>query len=162
MNKNLDDLFRLAQIYKPQSVGVEVTGQQGGFIQWIQDQMMEKNIYFPLASEGNNNSPGVRPNTNKMVRFNTVVPLFKAGKMYFPVEKKSSKELIEFMNELSLASVSGFKSKHDDCIDTVSMLSLLRTWRPSEEAVLVEEGHAGMWDMEDSDTMNDRMASYVV
>jgi len=32
MDKNIDDLFRLAQMYKPQSVGIEVSGQQGGFI----------------------------------------------------------------------------------------------------------------------------------
>ena len=32
MDKNVDDLFRLAQMYRPQSVGIEVTGQQGGFL----------------------------------------------------------------------------------------------------------------------------------
>jgi hypothetical protein len=36
MDKNIDDLFELAQKYQPQQVGVEVSGQQGGFIQWIQ------------------------------------------------------------------------------------------------------------------------------
>ena len=46
MDKNIDELFRLAQIYKPQQVGIEVTGQQGGFIQWIQTQMMERNIHL--------------------------------------------------------------------------------------------------------------------
>lgn len=162
MDKNVDELFRLAQIYKPQQVGIEVSGQQGGFISWIQSQMMERNIYFPLASEGNDSAPGIRPNTNKMVRFNTVLPLFKAGKIYFPTEMKTTPELIEFMNELSLAAVSGFKSKHDDCIDTVSMLSSLKTWRPTEEAILVQDSHSGMWEMEDHETGGDRMSSYVV
>lgn len=162
MDKNIDDLFRLCQIYKPQQVGIEVTGQQGGFIQWIQGQMMERNIYFPLASEGNDSNPGIRPNTNKMVRFNTVVPWFKAGKMYFPTEMKTTPELIEFMNELSLAAISGFRSKHDDCIDTVSMLGSLKTWRPTEEAILVQDSHSGMWEMEDHDGHGDRRSSYVV
>ena len=162
MDKNIDDLFRLSQIYKPQQVGIEVTGQQGGFIQWIQTQMMERNIYFPLASEGNDSQPGIRPNTNKMVRFNTVLPWFKAGKMYFPTELKATPELIEFMNELSLASISGFKSKHDDCIDTVSMLGSLKTWRPTEEAILVQDSRSGMWEMEDHDGHGDRRASYIV
>ena len=162
MDKNIDDLFRLAQIYKPQQVGIEVTGQQGGFIQWIQGEMMSRNIYFPLASEGNDSKPGVRPNTNKMVRFNTVVPLFKARKVYFPIEKKALPILIEFMNELSLAAISGFRSKHDDCLDTVSMLSVLKTWKPSEEGVLVRDEETGMWEMEDEDLGGDRMASYIV
>ena len=42
MDKNIDDLFRLSQKWKPQEVGIEVSGQQGGFIPWIQDQMMTR------------------------------------------------------------------------------------------------------------------------
>lgn len=161
MDKNIDDLFRLAQMYKPQQVGIEVTGQQGGFIQWIMEQMIERNIYFPLASEGNNNRPGIRPNTNKMVRFNTVVPLFKARKIFFPIEKKNEAPIQEALNELSLASVSGFKSKHDDFIDTISMLSSLKPWKPSEEAPLHQD-ESGMWDIDVEDYSADRISSYIV
>jgi predicted phage terminase large subunit-like protein len=163
MDKNIDALFRLAQLYKPQSVGIEVTGQQGGFIQWIQGQMLDRNIYFPLASEGNDSKPGIRPNTNKMVRFNTVVPLFKARKVFFPIERKQEDTMLEAMNELSLVSVSGFRSKHDDFLDTISMLSSLNPWKPSEEAPMVESGKGeGMWDIDVDDSPVDRMASYIV
>jgi len=163
MDKNIDALFRLAQLYKPQSVGIEVTGQQGGFIQWIQGQMLDRNIYFPLASEGNDSKPGIRPNTNKMVRFNTVVPLFKARKVFFPIERKQEDTMLEAMNELSLVSVSGFRSKHDDFLDTISMLSSLNPWKPSEEAPMVESGKGeGMWDIDTGDEPIDRMASYIV
>jgi predicted phage terminase large subunit-like protein len=123
MNKNVDDLFRLAQAYRPISVGVEVTGQQAGFVPWIQEQMLERNIFFSLATDNNENRPGIRPNTNKMVRFSTVVPWFKARKVFFPVEKKTDPAIAEAITELSLAAVSGFRSKHDDFIDTIiSML----------------------------------------
>lgn len=163
MDKNIDDLFRLSQIYKPQSVGIEVTGQQGGFIQWIQGQMLERNIYFPLATEGNEQKPGIRPNTNKLVRFNTVVPLFKARKIFFPLEKKSEPTIAEAINELSLVSVSGFRSKHDDFIDTISMLSSLTPWKPSEEAPMRESGTGGgMWEIDIDDDPVDRRASYIV
>jgi predicted phage terminase large subunit-like protein len=161
MDKNVDDLFRLAQMYRPQSVGIEVTGQQGGFIPWIQGEMLERNIYFSLASEGNSNQPGIRPNTNKLVRFNTMVPLFKMHKIFFPMEKKSSPEMQEMVSELSLASPGGFKSKHDDFIDTISMLSSMKAWKPSEEGTLVQDDN-GMWTMEEEDTPDDRMASYIV
>ena len=163
MDKNIDDLFRLAQLYKPQNVGIEVTGQQGGFIQWIQGQMLDRNIYFPLATEGNDNKPGIRPNTNKMVRFNTVVPLFKARKVFFPVERKTEPTMQEAMNELGLVSVSGFRSKHDDFLDTISMLASLNPWKPSEEAPLVSS-HKGdsMWELDVDDEPTDRMASYIV
>jgi phage terminase large subunit-like protein len=163
MDKNIDDLFRLAQIYKPQQTGIEVTGQQGGFIPWIQAQMLERNIYFTLASEGNEGKPGMRPNTNKLVRFNTVVPLYKARKMFFPIERKLEAPMVEAMNELSLVAVSGIRSKHDDFLDTNSMLSSLTPWKPSEEAPVVSSGKGdGMWDIDAPNDKNDRMSSYIV
>ena len=161
MDKNIDTLFRFAQNYKPQSVGVEVTGQQGGFIQWIQGQMMDRNIYFSLASEGNSGALGIRPNTNKLVRFNTVVPLFKSRKVFFPIEKKNSPELVEAITELGLVTAGGFKSKHDDFIDTISMLSSMNAWRPSEEAP-VAIGDDGMWEIDIDDEPVDRIISYIV
>lgn len=39
MDKTIDELFRLVQEYRPQEVGIETTGQQGGFISWIQNEM---------------------------------------------------------------------------------------------------------------------------
>ena len=163
MDKNVDDLFRLAQMYKPQSVGIEVSGQQGGFIPWIMGEMMNRNIYFPLASEGNESKPGIRPNTNKLVRFNLVVPWFKARKIFFPIEKKHSPEVVEFTTELGLVTPGGFKSKQDDCNDTISMLASLTPWKPSEECPMQESGNGdGMWDIDMGSGPADRMASYIV
>lgn len=162
MDANMNDLFRLAQEYRPQQVGIEVSGQQGGFMPWIQNRMMELNIYFPLASENNDLKPGIRPNTNKMERFNTMVPMFKANKVYFPLEKKNDPVLIEGMNELSLASMSGFRSKHDDFIDTVSMLSSLKPWKPTQLGNLHLDRDNGIWEVDDLDEPEDRMASYIV
>lgn len=162
MAKNVDDLFRLGQRYRPQQVGIEVSGQQQGFVSWIQGEMLNRNIFFPLASEGNDSKPGIRPNTNKLVRFNTVVPLFKARKIFFPIEKKKSAEMVEAMNELELATPGGFKSKHDDFIDTISMLASLHAWKPSEEAGLYQNESSGMWEADDEDQYNDRMSSYIV
>lgn len=163
MGANIKDLFRLAQMYKPQSVGIEVSGQQGGFIQWIQNEMLDKNIYFNLASEGNEFKPGIRPLTNKLARFNVVVPFFKAGKIMFPIEKKNSKELEEAYNELSLATPGGFKSKHDDFIDTISMLAVMQAWRPSAESNMEQEDDSGLWGIDDHDDHTEsRLDSYIV
>ena len=123
--------------------------------------MLERNIYFPLASDSNNNAPGIRPNTNKMVRFNTVLPLFKARKIYFPIEKKTGSVLSEAMNEITLVAVGGFKSKHDDFLDTVSMLSLLQPWKPSEEATMQQKDD-GMWETIENTVEVDRRSSYII
>lgn len=162
MDKNVDDLFTFVSMYKPQSVGIEVTGQQGGFVNWLQQEMMNRNIYFTLASEGNSNMPGIRPNTNKMVRFNTMVPMFKAKKMFFPTERKASKPMIECMEELRLASIGGFKSKKDDFIDTISMLSSLKVWKPTEEAVITKSTDKDMWDIPMDDHQGGSLSSYIV
>lgn len=161
MDQNINDLFRLAQLWTPQEVGIEVSGQQGGFIPWIEEQMLARNIYFTLASEGNQARPGIRPTTNKMQRFNTVVPWFKAGKMYFPNERQSGPELIEMMEELSLASPGGFRSKKDDQIDNISMLGLMTVWPPSQEAVSSEKSD-GLWEIDEYETASEALESYIV
>ena len=149
MNKNIDDLFYYAQKYNPQSVGIEVSGQQGGFVTWIQDQMMDRNVWFTFASDGTD--PGIKPNTNKMVRFNVVLPWFKAKKMFFPQELATTPLMLEVINELTLACKGGFKSKNDDCLDAISMLGSMQVWRPSEE-VNLHQSKDGLWEMdEDAD-----------
>lgn len=151
MDKNLNDLFRLAQEYHPQGVGVEVSGQQGAFIQWIMEQQMARNIWFTLTT-GKNNQPGIQPEADKLSRFNLVVPQFKAGKIYWPAEMRGSKIMGEAMQEITLATIGGFKSKHDDFLDTISMLMYLKPWKPSEDSPMSEKmGHNGgpLWDPED-------------
>lgn len=151
MDKNIDDLFRLISTYKPMSVGIEVTGQQGGFIQWIQQEMLSRNIFFNMASENNSNKPGIRPNTNKMQRFNTVLPLFKQRKIWFPKELKDTPELQEMYDELRNASKTGFKSKHDDMVDTISMLSVMSPFKPSQEAPIVYDKNNDKWEIPDEE-----------
>ncbi len=162
MDANINDLFRLAQKYKPQQVGIEVSGQQGGFISWIQNEMMNRNIYFTLASENNTGKAGIRPNTNKMVRFNIVVPWFKMNKIMFPSERRESPEMVEAMQELTLASPAAFKSKHDDFIDTISMLASMTPWRPSEEAVMSNKADNGMWELDETEDDSYSISSYTV
>lgn len=159
MDKNLDDLFRFAQVYKPQSVGIEVSGQQGGFIQWIQNEMMNRNIYFTLASDKNSGAAGIRPTTNKLERFNVVLPQFKLRKIWFPEDMKESVEIIECMEELRLASPFGFRSKHDDFIDTISMLTSLVPWKPMEETV---DDDSGLWSDDGDDGDISYCDSYMV
>ncbi len=160
MEKNIDDLFNLVSIYKPQSVGVEVTGQQGAFINWIQKEMMQRNIWFNFASSNNKgNAPGIRPITDKLSRFNLVVPWFKAGKMFFPEESKTREPVTEFLNELRLVTVSGIKGK-DDCLDTISMLAVMNAWKPS--AVLANDKKDPTWDEEDVSYEPSVISSYIV
>lgn len=125
MAANINTLFNFVELYKPLLVGVEVSGQQKGFVSWIKKDMMDRGIYFTLANDRRTKEEGLRPTTNKLQRFNTVVPLFKQRKIRFPKELKESASMLEFVDELSCATIGGFKSVHDDCLDTISMLTLL-------------------------------------
>ncbi len=162
MDKNIDDLLHLVQEYEPISVGVEVTGQQGGFISLIKRRMEDTGIWFRLASDNNSNREGIRPNNNKFVRFQTMVPMFKSHKIMFPREMKTSKPMVQCMDELGLISIHGFKSKHDDFSDTISMLSVLRPFKPSNHSKLARaEDDVYYWD-EPDEFINDRLNSYTV
>jgi len=166
MNLSIGHLFRLAQKWHPQSVAIEVTGQQRGFVAWIQELMMDKNIYFTLANQIGSTEIGIRPTRDKMSRFQTnAVPLFKSGKIYFPEELRESEELAEMLTEIRLATMKGFKSKHDDQLDTITQLGEIPTWRPSE--VTVEEDPATgsrdfIWDDDDEYAHESGTPSYFV
>jgi len=161
MDKTVDDLFRLVQEYKPQQVGIEITGQQGAFISWLQNEMMVRNVWFNFASSEKSGTPGIRPTVDKLARFNVVVPWFKAGKIYFPEELKLSDIMGEFMQELRLATSDGLKGK-DDCIDTISMLAYLKAWKPSDTLPSNTSGGA-LWE-EDAAGPNQPtgLSSYIV
>lgn len=135
MPETIDHLFRLCAIYSPQSVGVEISGQQNSFIQWLQNEMLTRNSWFNFAMQ--KGSPGIRPVANKLSRFKMVTPLFAAGKIFFPEEMRETHIIGEFVSEISLATQSGIKGK-DDCLDTISMLPELNAWRPSQTEVDAE------------------------
>lgn len=162
MDTSINDLFRLVQEYEPQSVGVEITGQQGGFIQWIQREMDYRGVYFNLAQQ--NGKPGIRPMTDKLSRFNLVVPLFKAGKIKFPLEMKDTQVLGLFMEQISLATKDGLKGK-DDCLDTISMLTSMNAWKPNPEEIKArEEKPVGdpRWGIEAEEDYETDLDTYIV
>ena len=123
-------LPELVQKYEPMGVAVETTGQQKGFIPWFREKMLATNIWFNFCSMQGKSEPGIQPSTNKLARFNKVLPLFKAHKIYFPEELKKELLLQEYLDELSLATVNGFKG-HDDCLDNISQLGYIAVWEPS-------------------------------
>lgn len=161
MEKNVDELFRLVAQYRPMNVGVEVTGQQGGFVPWLQREMMNKNVFFSLASHSNGKNPGIRPLTDKIERFNLVVPLFKRGKMFFPEQMRTHPVVAAFVEEITMATKGGFKTKNDDCADNVAQLELLGAWLPGEEMPMVQDKN-GRWAPDDEEVEPSGLSSYVV
>jgi len=65
------------------------------------------------------------------------------------------------MDELKLASAGGFKSKHDDFIDTISMLGSLTVWKPSETVPLKSDVQTSIWELDIPEERN-YISSYIV
>ncbi len=145
LDKSIDSIFEFVTMYRPMNVGIEVTGQQGGFIQYLQAEMMTRNVYFSFASHGNSNNPGIRPQQNKWNRFNIAMPMFKQGKIYLPEEARTTKIVHALVDEVTSVTPLGIKSKNDDCLDNVSMLPLLGAWRPGEDIPMVQNN--GIWEL---------------
>lgn len=131
MDKNIDALFKYVAMYKPLGVGIEITGQQKGFVSWITREQVKRNVFFNLLSSNNDGQPGIRPVADKFSRFNLFLPRIKLGKLWFCNDMKGTAWMNEALDELSKASTSGFKSRHDDVLDTISMLASFEAWTPS-------------------------------
>lgn len=141
MQENIDDLFRYAKKWNPLSVGIESSGQQGGFISILQEMMMKRNIWFTIAKKAGSKDLGIRPISDKVHRFVTgVQPKFKQNKIWFPKPELALRisprlhELVEEMlKELGKFTLAGGVQslKHDDAIDLLNQLSEMELFTPS-------------------------------
>ncbi len=169
MQDNMDDLFRYVKKWSPLSVGIESSGQQGGFISILQEMMVSRNIWFTFAKKPGSKDPGIRPVKDKMHRFVTgVQPKFKQNKVWLPKPELAAKvsprlfglveELLRELSRLTLAG--GTKAlAHDDAIDLLNQLSEMDLYAPtgSEEltsSIITDDGlvWTSVWgDDEESD-----------
>ena len=104
MQDNIEDLFGYAKKWKPISVGIESSGQQGGFLSIIEEMKQQRNVWFQFAKKPGSKEYGIRPTKDKVHRFVTgVQPKFKQGKIWLPrpeVIKGTNYRLFEAVEEL--------------------------------------------------------------
>jgi hypothetical protein len=141
MQENIDDLFRYVKKWNPLSVGIESSGQQGGFISIMQEMMLKRNTWFTFAKKPGSKDIGIRPNKDKIHRFVTgVQPKFKQNKIWLPKPelcKLVSPRLMELVEEMHhelsrLTLAGGVKAlAHDDAIDLLNQLSEMDIFIPA-------------------------------
>jgi len=153
MDKNIDAVFKYVSIYKPLGVGIEINGQQKGFISWLKGEMITRNVFFNLAGPGK--TEGIHRTGSKIESFKLFVPTIKAKKMWLPNELENTPLLEELLEEMKFATNEGFKSKHDDAADAASMLLEMDPMAPSQDAVpkFVDDefGHHAFFNDDDDD-----------
>lgn len=119
----INKIFEFNVKYNPLQVGFEITGQQIGFVNLIRNEMITRNNFFNLKE--------IRPTKDKFSRFNLATPLFHNQKIMICSNMMKTTWGTEFKDEIGKATVEGFKSKHDDVLDTFSMLLDLDIFAPS-------------------------------
>jgi hypothetical protein len=171
MQENIDDIFRYVKKWQPISVGIESSGQQGGFLSIMQDMMMKRNIWFSFAKKPGSKDIGIRPVNDKVHRFVTgVQPKFKQNKVWLPKPELAaaiSPRLVvlveEMVHELSRFTLAGgVKSlAHDDAIDLLNQLSEMDIYTPSSTYDLTQTEVTGdgliwesLWDDDGDDDDN--------
>lgn len=132
MHETFNDIFRFVEKYKPLSVGIEISGQQGAFISLIRNEMVQRNQFFVLAKGKDGNREGIPARNNKMERFRLTMPFWKSGKMYLPKDQENSALVQELLAELQMVTLDGIKAKHDDALDMVSQLEQMHLVLPDE------------------------------
>jgi len=156
MHENIEDLFMYVSRWKPLSVGIETSGQQGGFISIIEEMKLKRNIWFQFAKKRGSKEPGIRPLKDKTHRFVTgVQPKFKQNKIWLPKPDLLSHKprlltlVSELVNELSKFTMAGGVTslKHDDAIDLLNQLSEMELYTPSADMGILEDSviQSSLW-----------------
>jgi hypothetical protein len=152
MNQTFDDLFALVRQYNPMGVGIEVSGQQGAFISLIKNEMGKRDCYFTLARSKDSSREGIPAKSNKMERFRLTIPFWKNGKFYLPKDQKNSRLITELTDEISMVTIDGIKSKHDDVLDMISQLEQMYIVPPDpKKAVTAQPIEHNMFHFNDTD-----------
>lgn len=127
----IDKLFYYTSLYKPLGVGIEISGQQKAMISWLRSEQIKRNIFFNFLSSNNEGSEGIRPIGDKFSRFMLFLPRIKQKKLWIADEMLETDWGLEFSDEISKAGSKGFKSRHDDVLDSISMLGSFEAYKPS-------------------------------
>lgn len=100
-------------------------------ISWLRSEQIKRNIFFNFLSSNNEGSEGIRPIGDKFSRFMLFLPRIKQKKLWIADEMLETDWGLEFSDEISKAGSKGFKSRHDDVLDSISMLGSFEAYKPS-------------------------------
>lgn len=168
ITETIDLLFMFIKAHKVHSVGIEISGQQVALIRLLEKEMVDRDIFFNLAGEKGKPQiqKGIRPVSNKLVRFKSVVPLIKRKKLHFPLERKNDPIIQEKLHQLDSVTRTGIRSRKDDALDSISMLGLMEINYPSMGKEVEEEKRQVLdpriWGAEVPEEPTDYIDNYLV
>jgi predicted phage terminase large subunit-like protein len=83
---------------------------------FIHNEMAKRGIFFSLTT--------VSRTTQKLSVLKGFQPVVELGRFWLP-EDRMEKFTEELLNEMAMVTNDGIKARHDDLIDSISMLTLI-------------------------------------
>lgn len=145
----LDKLFEFCKKYDPISVGIETSGQQGGFVRWLYERMDDTGIMFNIASNSkgvagyssNKDTVGLFPLVNKLQRFSYTLPIFKLKRFGMIKEYVQTPWMKELLIEINGATRNALTALHDDALDALSQIMAMDIVIPYQNNILPIKGN---------------------
>ncbi len=109
----IDELFKQVRKFNPLDTRAEKAALQQVLDYFIQEKMMETKTYFSYNPLEKNSID------SKEFRIKSMQPLFKQGKMHFPLDKDID-DINELLYEIKGYIKTGPTTKYVDCIDTLA------------------------------------------
>lgn len=107
-SEQINDIFRAVARWRPTSVGIETVAYQEALAHFVEEEQKKRGIYFNIVR--------VRTRSNKVSKIRgRLQPLMRAGMLLYP---KHADWIETFKEEVTSFPVG----KHDDIIDTISMI----------------------------------------
>lgn len=130
-SEKVENIVTMVDKWHPSVIGIEGVGFQKELKYWLEELVL-KNRHLPPIQEIK-----APPSRSKFMHLKSIEPYYRNGMVYHASWMK------DLENELLMLSNDGYKGKHDDLIDALSMqLELLL---PGDEAPR-EEIPAGSWE----------------
>lgn len=110
-SEKMDAVFDAVRKYKPDCVVLETVAYQASFKHDLEVEMVRRNSTFRIETS---------KKQNKEIKIQGLEPRYKAGTVWHQLD---AHWLTELEHELTLFTMAGAKSKHDDLIDTLAMIN---------------------------------------
>lgn len=113
-SQTIEELFNIHKVWRPVTMGVEVIGQAQGFEDAIYNECKERQFWLPTYFIK------TLPQTTKEIRIRSVLqPRFERGKIFIC-------RGIEHFDDLVDEIIRFPKAKHDDLIDPLASIEMIR------------------------------------
>jgi len=134
-DETIEKIFEYVVMYRPYEVVIEKVAFQTAMKTFLEREMLLRNIYFSI-----NMVSRPQHKNSKLTVLKGLQPIVNMGKFYVP-EDYMENYVAELFNEMSMITNEKILAKHDDLIDSISQLTLIRVLVQNPVGQAVQRNH---------------------